>query len=79
MTRKDYILIADTIAQMSRDIAIDGDSEYLTDRARAIRSGERDALVTIAHRIAEQLHQDNTRFDRKRFIEACQLDAERLA
>lgn len=79
MTRKDYVLIADTIAQFSRDIAIDGDSEYLTDRARAIRAGERDALVTIAHRIADQLHQDNTRFDHKRFIDACQLDAERLA
>ena len=78
MTRKDYVLIADTIAQFSRDIAIDGDSEYLTDRARAIRDGERDALVTLSHRLADQLHQDNTRFDRKRFIDACQLDAERL-
>jgi hypothetical protein len=79
MTRKDYVLIADTIAQFSRDIAIDGDSEYLTDRARAIRDGERAALVTIAHRLADQLRQDNPSFDRKRFIDACQLDAERLA
>ena len=79
MTRKDYVLIADTIAQFSRDIAIDGDSEYLTDRARAIRDGERDALVTLTERLADQLHQDNNRFDRKRFIDACQLDAERLA
>lgn len=79
MTRKDYILLADVLAQFSRDIAIDGDSEYLTDRARAIRSGERDALVTIAHRIADQLRQDNPRFDFKRFIDACQLDAERIA
>lgn len=79
MTRKDYILLADVLAQFSRDIAIDGDSEYLTDRARAIRSGERDALVTLAHRIADQLRQDNPRFDRKRFLDACQLDAERLA
>jgi hypothetical protein len=79
MTRKDYVLIADTIAQFSHDIAIDGDSEYLTDRARAIRDGERDALVTIAHRLADHLHQDNTRFDRQRFIAACQLDAERIA
>ena len=79
MTRKDYILLADTIAQFSRDIAIDGDSEYLTDRARAIRDGERDALVTLAHRLADQLRQDNYRFDHRRFIDACQLDAERLA
>lgn len=79
MTRKDYILLADVLAQFSRDIAIDGDSEYLTDRARAIRSGERDALVTIAHRLADQLREDNPRFDRKRFLDACQLDAERIA
>jgi hypothetical protein len=79
MTRKDYILLADVLAQFSRDIAIDGDSEYLTDRARAILSGERVAVQTIAHRIADQLRQDNPRFDRKRFIDACQLDAERLA
>ena len=78
MTRKDYVLIADTIAQFSRDIA-ENDDPALTDRARAILIGERVAIQTIAHRIADQLHQDNTRFDRKRFIDACQLDAERLA
>lgn len=78
MTRKDYVLIADTIAQFSRDIA-ENDDPALTDRARAILIGERVAIQTIAHRIADQLHQDNTRFDRRRFIDACQLDAERLA
>lgn len=78
MTRKDYVLIADTIAQFSRDIA-ENDDPALTDRAQAILIGERVAIQTIAHRIADQLHQDNTRFDRKRFIDACQLDAERLA
>jgi hypothetical protein len=78
MTRKDYILIADTIAQMSRDIANDP-SKDLSDRGRAILSGERLATYTIAHRLAEQLRQDNPRFDRQRFIDACQLDAERLA
>jgi hypothetical protein len=76
MTRKDYQLIANTIAQFSRDIAIDSDSEYFTDRARAIRDGERDALVTLSHRLAYELQLDNSNFDRKRFIEACQLDAE---
>lgn len=78
MTRKDYILIADTIAQMSRDIAND-QSPDASDRHKAITSGERLATYTIAHRLAEQLHQDNPRFDRSRFIDACQLDAERLA
>ena len=76
MTRKDYVLIAETIAQMSRDLA---STAFENDTAKAILTGERLATHAIAHRIADQLHQDNTRFDRKRFIEACQLDAERLA
>jgi len=76
MTRKDYQLIADTIAQMSRDIASTG---FENDTAKAILTGERLATHAIAHRLADQLHQDNTRFDRSRFIEACQLDTERLA
>lgn len=77
MTRKDYILIAETIAQMSRDIAMD--HEALTERGQAILIGEQLAVQSIAYRLADQLRQDNPRFDRGRFIEACQLDAERLA
>jgi hypothetical protein len=76
MTRKDYVLIAEVLAQMSRDLASTG---FENDTAKAILTGERLATHAIAHRIADQLHQDNTRFDRKRFIDACQLDAERLA
>ena len=78
MTRKDYILIAETIAQLSRDIAKEQSGD-LSDRGKAILSGERLATYTIAHRLAEQLRQDNYRFDQRRFIDACQLDAERLA
>jgi hypothetical protein len=78
MTRKDYILLADVLAQFSRDIA-ENEDPALTERARAILIGERVATDTIAHRLADKLHHDNNRFDRKRFIEACQLDAERLA
>jgi hypothetical protein len=78
MTRKDYVLIADTIAQFSRDIAND-EGLTLSAAGRTILSGERVGLQTIAHRLAEQLRQDNPRFDRHRFIQACQLDAERLA
>lgn len=76
MTRKDYILLAETIAQFSRDLA---STAFENDTAKAILTGERLAAQSIAHRIADQLHQDNTRFDRKRFIDACQLDAERIA
>lgn len=78
MTRKDYVLIADTIAQFSRDIAND-EGLTLSTKGRAVLSGERVALQTIAHRLAYQLRQDNPRFDRSRFINACQLDAERIA
>jgi hypothetical protein len=78
MTRKDYVLIADTIAAHVRDIAND-EGTALSDRGKAILSGERVALVDIAHRLADQLRNDNPRFDRQRFIEACQLDAERIA
>lgn len=76
MTRKDYVLIAETIAQLSRDLA---STAFGNDTAEAILTGERLATHAIAYRLADQLHQDNTRFDRKRFIDACQLDAERLA
>jgi hypothetical protein len=75
MTRKDYQLLADTIAQFNRDLVKDA-SGALTDTGRAIISGERIAAQTIAHRLAYELQLNNERFDRKRFIEACQLDAE---
>ena len=78
MTRKDYVLIAEIIAQVRREIAQEQSGD-LSDKARAILTGERLASYTIAHRLADQLRQDNSRFDRKRFIDACQLDAERLA
>jgi hypothetical protein len=78
MTRKDYVLIADTIAQLSRDIAHD-EGRALSDRARAVASGERAAVQTLTFRLAHELQLENPRFDRSRFIDACQLDAERLA
>jgi hypothetical protein len=78
MTRKDYVLIADTIAQFSRDIAHE---QFATESQAGIvmLAGERAALHTLAHRLADKLRQDNYRFDQRRFIDACQLDAERLA
>jgi hypothetical protein len=76
MTRKDYVLIAEVLAQMSRDLA---STAFESDTAKTILTGERLATHAIAHRLADQLWQDNHRFDRKRFIDACQLDTERLA
>jgi hypothetical protein len=78
MSRKDYELIADIIAQFNRDIAneqFDSQSEAGT----LVLAGERAALHTLSHRLADQLRQENPRFDRSRFINACQLDAERIA
>jgi hypothetical protein len=78
MTRKDYILLADTIAGLVRDIAQEQfDARAHTDKA--ILTGERLGVYNLAQRLADQLRNDNPRFDRKRFIDACQLDAERLA
>ena len=78
MTRKDYVLIADTIAQFSRDIA-NQQFETQSEAGVLMLAGERAALHTLSHRLADQLRNDNHRFDRSRFIDACQLDAERLA
>ena len=78
MTRKDYVLLADILAQLSREIAKDETGD-LTERGRAILSGGRLTVWNIAHRLADQLRDDNPRFDRKRFLDACQLDAERIA
>jgi hypothetical protein len=78
MTRKDYVLIADTIAGLVRDIAQEEfDARAYTDKA--ILTGERLGVHNLTQRLAERLRQDNPRFDRHRFIQACQLDTERLA
>lgn len=78
MTRKDYVLIADTIAGLVRDIA-EEQFHAMAHTDKAILSGERLGVHNLAQRLASKLWEDNHRFDRQRFIEACQLDAERLA
>jgi hypothetical protein len=69
MTRKDYVLIADAIRGLLADI--DRESAGM----RAALAGERLGVRSVAHRLADQLRQDNARFDRTRFIEACGLTA----
>ena len=78
MTRKDYVLIADTIAGLVRDIA-EEQFYAMAHTDKAILSGERLGVHNLAQRLASKLWEDNHRFDRSRFIDACQLDAERLA
>ena len=75
MTRKDYVMIAETIREALGDIASTGDSERLSDDGRTFINGERAGVRLLALRLAEQLHSENTRFDRTRFIEACSLTA----
>jgi hypothetical protein len=58
MTRKDYALIAQTISDHKRMMPVN----------RRKQEVEIDAL---AHRLSERLVQDNERFDKAKFLEAC--------
>jgi hypothetical protein len=69
MTRKDYVMIAETIRELLADI--DRESPGM----REVLTGERMGVASVARRLADQLRQDNPRFDRTRFIEACGLTA----
>lgn len=77
MTRKDYVMIAETLRQLLDDIAREGESESesMGDHIRAVIYGRRLGVRHAALRLADQLRQDNPRFDRTRFIEACGLTA----
>lgn len=74
MTRKDYVLLAEAIAQFTRDLDAD-DLITTSEKGRAILSGERVAAQTIAHRLADLFALDNPRFDRSRFLKACGVKA----
>lgn len=69
MTRKDYILIAAAI----RELLVDIDRE--SPGMREVLRGERMGVASVARRLADQLHSENTRFDRTRFMAACGLTA----
>ena len=58
MTRKDYQLIAGA----------------LKDALGAVDHPHRTGAVLAAQELAYRLRDDNPRFDRKRFLEACGLD-----
>lgn len=58
MTKKDYQMLADAIAEETRLL------EPLT-------PGEKLGALSIVQGIAAALHRENSRFGRKRFIEAC--------
>jgi hypothetical protein len=75
MTRKDYLMISNVIRETLNDIARDDAREGLSDRNRALLTGERIAVRGLAHRLGDQLRQDNPRFEMSRFIEDCGLSA----
>ena len=58
MTRKDYVMVADSI-KASRE-----NWEGFTPEAQ-------EAIDGLARSLASKLAQDNARFDRARFLEAC--------
>ena len=75
MTRKDYVMIAETIRELLGDIERESGPMAVCDRTRALMAGEHLGVRHVAKRLADQLRQDNPRFDRTRFIEACGLTA----
>jgi|LauGreDrversion2_6_1035139.scaffolds.fasta_scaffold271186_2 hypothetical protein len=75
MTRKDYILIAETLRGLLADIERESAPMAVCDRTRALMAGEHLGVRHVAMRLGDQLRQDNPRFDRTRFIEACGLTA----
>ena len=73
MTRKDYVMIAETLRQTLADIARDASSDLLTDTGRTHLNGERVGVSDLAYRLGNQLQQENPRFDIIRFLTACGL------
>lgn len=57
MTRKDYVMIAETLADLMADFNNGGDDTI--------------SLTLVAVELAETLAKDNPRFDRARFLTAC--------
>lgn len=59
MTRKDYQLIANTLA---------AERAYHADLGQAYAA---ETVESVAARLADELADDNPRFDRERFLKAC--------
>jgi hypothetical protein len=71
MTRKDYVMIAETLRQTLADIARDASSDLLTDTGRTHLGGERAGVRHAALRVMEALAAENPRFERETFLKAC--------
>ena len=73
MTRKDYVMIAETIRELLGDIERESGPMAVCDRTRACLTGERMGVRNVALRLASRLHSDNDRFEIGRFLIACDL------
>ena len=67
MTRKDYVAIASAL-KIARSYSANG--EPITVHAANFNCG----VSTAARRIADHMAQDNPRFDRARFLQACGIN-----
>ena len=76
MTRKDYELIAATMKAALVDVRADMDNANLSEKGRAVLAGESAGIKSVALRLADQLRQDNPRFEWKRFMVACGFDVD---
>jgi hypothetical protein len=75
MTRKDYVMIAAIVRELLADIERESAPMAVCDRTRFFTAGERLGVRNATLRMAQVLANDNPRFDRTRFIEACGLTA----
>jgi hypothetical protein len=82
MTRKDYVMIAEAIRSVLIDVEREAVAESLSDRGRAVLTGERVGAYAVALgayavalRLADKMAGENARFDREIFLRACSLSA----
>jgi hypothetical protein len=75
MTRKDYVMIADTLRGLLADIERESAPMAVCDRTRACLAGERLGVRNATLRLADVLGADNPRFNRHQFLQACGLSA----
>jgi hypothetical protein len=73
MSKKDYQAIARVLYCANRNV-LEANTEHLTPRELATW-----AIGNVVSRIADVLAQDSPRFDRARFIEACETGADTQA
>lgn len=72
MTKKDYVKIA-AVLNMGCIQGVSFGFDSTPEMERAYKVGSREQWLEIVNRISGVLSQDNPRFDRAKFLEACGL------